>query len=184
MLSKEQIENIIKPNKEHYEIRKHDIRDGYIFFFDNDFLDSRVELLNNEPDKLRLYLARYYKVNYRWLEMTIENNAIELKHYLDIEITKQDIIDWLSSIGFKHNNNYVESNKDYLCLYKTENVDYEINGSATAEIESSFLFIPRYKTAHIPIHKKFKKELKIELFKATNSNEYWRLYNIIKNLKV
>lgn len=167
MLNLQQIENIIKPNKKHYEMRKHDMIDGYIFFFDNDFLDSRVELLNNEPDKLRLYLARYYKVNYRWLEMTIENNAIELKHYLDIEITQQDIIDWLNTI-LKINE---DGEYSILTPPSFSQVLVEILDDKTIEIKTSLMF-------------KDKKEREEHLILlANNSNDYWKLYNIIKNLK-
>ena len=186
MLNIEQIENIVKSKYKKVELI------GKMFEFCHNENKSKgyyghKELILCSKENKLIY-------NQKTIDMDgvcdcekfeIENNAIELKHYLNIEITQQDIIDWLSFIDFKHNNNnyYVESNKNHLILCKIENVDYEINGSATAEIESSFLFIPRYKTVHIPIHKKFKKELKTELFKATNSQEYWQLYQIIKNLK-
>lgn len=85
-------------------------------------------------------------------------NSIELKHLLNIEITKQDIIDWLNTFSEEFNSFYDIPTKTFceLFVYIKEKclcLSVCIDGAEG------------------------------NIFTATNSQEYWRFYNIIKNLK-
>ena len=99
--------------------------------------------------------ANFEYVNKRF---TIENNAIELKHCLNIEITQQDIIDWLNTFS-KEFNSFYDIPTETFCEFCVDIEEKCLNLEVHIDEERGYIFT------------------------ATNSQEYWRLYNIIKNLK-
>ena len=97
-------------------------------------------------------------------------NIIELKHILKLDITREDIVDYLEK---ELCSSYVEA---YVSGWRLERIvgyddlvveEYWQDGN----FQLSILRIndwPNYST--------------ISIFNAGNSNEYWKLYNIINNL--
>lgn len=159
MLTEKEIEIFLKEQNIFYKIEVEEEERAIILETgDNDFSDGEIQIVleNNKINFVRVNCGFI-----RFIE-TIDNNIIEFKHYLqnhkkDIEITQQDIIDWLNTFSKEFNSFYdipaktfcefyVDIKEKYLCL-KVQ-IDEEIG----------------------------------DIFTAANSNEYWRLYNIIKNL--
>ena len=166
MLNIEKIENIIKSKYAKYSLSSFSNNCEFIFGerkIPNDCLYKQkiisYEYSSNELEFIDREIIKeddnFEYVNKRF---TIENNAIELKHLLNIEITQQDIIDWIKTfntcveiqLGYNiFKNFYIAERITLLCFYVYNEKD----------------------KSNTPI------------FSADNSNEYWRLYNIIKNLK-
>lgn len=176
MLSIEKIKNIIK--SKYNELLEHkNIADTFKNFeFDiqrDEEFDYKIwkEITLFFDEKEKLYYEEKSKHDgdyfYTIKKFEIENNSIELKHRLNIEITSQDIIDWLNTI--------LKINEDGEYSIPTppsfSQVLVEILDDKTIEIKTSLIF-------------KDKKEREEHLILlANNSNDYWKLYNIIKNLK-
>lgn len=159
MLSIEEIENIIKSKYNDLVITSTDcfIR----FMFDIKDIASHKEIIFYFDSKDKLYYEKEIwntEARYQDCNFVMENNAIELKHYLDIEITKQDMIDWLNTFSKEFNSFY------------------------------SIFIKEKYSEVSVYIKEKclclsvLVCEEEGDIFTATNSNEYWRLYNIINNL--
>lgn len=173
MLNIKQIENIIKSKYEDLEIGNF-FNNWHIFKFDferdkeEDYTKWKTITLNIEERDKIFYEENKFSMDalHNYEKFAIENNAIELKHLLDIEITKQDMIDWVNNIDL------------HLKNYKKKGIDVYIVLSNT--LNTSSLELEYHQVEHLyPANK----DTKITIFTATNSQEYWRLYNIIKNLK-
>lgn len=99
-------------------------------------------------------------------------NIIELKHILKLDITREDIINYLKKELYS---NYVNTDDIFGWeLARMEGYDnlvveeYRRDGNFQLSI-LKVNDLPNYSI--------------ISIFNASNSNEYWRLYNIINNLK-
>lgn len=159
MLNLQQIENIIKTKYNDIVITSTDCFTR--FMFDIKDVASHQEIMFYFDSEDKLYYEKEIwntEARYQDCNFAIENNAIELKHYLNIKITKQDMIDWIKtfkSYKILRNHEYNIS-EDYLIIEDKE----ELSLFSKVILDDDFC-----------------------IFTATNSQEYWRLYNIIKNLK-
>lgn len=168
MLNIEQIKNIIESKYEDLKIENH-FDNLYTFKFDfkkdkeKQLIKWKEITLDLKEDKISYEEKgetdfECYNYNITDKRFEIKNDAIELKHYLDIEITKQDMIDWLNTFSKEFNSFYDIPTKTYCELY--------------VYIKEKSLCL----TVSID-------EKNGDIFTATNSQEYWQLYQIIKNLK-
>ena len=169
MLTEKEIEIFLKEQNIFYKIEVEEEERAIILETgDNDFSDGEIQIVL-EKNKINFVRVDYGFI--RFIE-TIDNNIIEFKHYLqnhkkDIEITLQDIIDWLNTIL------KINEDGEYSIIIPPSfsQVLVEILDDKTIEIKTSLMF-------------KDKKEREEHLILlANNSNDYWKLYNIIKNLK-
>lgn len=123
---------------------------------------------------VHLHLKRVSPVCAAVCRSTIEykfKNTIELKHILNIEITREDIVDYLEK---ELHSEYVYA--DGIGGWELERGKYDsliveeydnsgsLNLSIFGESEDGYSCST------------------ISIFNASNSNDYWRLYNIINNL--
>lgn len=175
MLSIEKIENIIK-SKYNDLLKNKNIADTFKNFeFDiqrDEEFDYKIwkEITLFFDEKEKLYYEEKSKHDgdyfYTIKKFEIENNAIELKHYLNIKITKQDIIDWLETFTTKYNGRYLIPARECWAFYVYTSLT-DIDGKKS----KCFGLMATQYTEDIII------------LQAKKSQEYWRLYNIIKNLK-
>ena len=160
MLTEKEIEIFLKEQNIFYKIEVEEEERAIILETgDNDFSDGEIQIIL-ENNKINFVRVDYGFI--RFIE-TIDNNIIEFKHYLqkhkkDIEITSQDIIDWIKT--FKS--------------YKKISIKHNI-------LENFFIIEEEKKLYLFILNTIFKDNVCV--FTATNSQEYWKLYNIIKNLK-
>ena len=154
MLTEKEIEIFLKEQNIFYKIEVEEEERAIILETgDNDFSDGEIQIIL-ENNKINFVRVDYGFI--RFIE-TIDNNIIEFKHYLqnhkkDIEITQQDIIDWVKTfISYKK----ISIRHNILVIFSIIEVEKKLCLFA----ENTWIFT------------------------ATNSNEYWQLYNIIKNLK-
>lgn len=172
MLSIEKIENIIKSKYKDVNFKNNTFEFDKVKSEIIDWVDGcqMIEYISNE----KLSYIRRPLINnqlaYADRQFEIENNAIELKHLLDIKITKQDMIDWIKT--FK---NYHNTLKSHIVI---KNLYISINDKK----EQYFYIKENRKSLSFYTYENFDKK-SVNIFTATNSQEYWRLYNIIKNLK-
>lgn len=98
-------------------------------------------------------------------------NIIELKHILELDITREDIVNYLEK---ELHSSYV--NADGIGGWKLERDEYD--NLIVEEYDNSGNF-------NLSIFEEGEDGYNcstISIFNASNSNEYWRLYNIINNL--
>jgi hypothetical protein len=168
MLTEKEIEIFLKEQNIFYKIEvKEEERAIILKTGDNDFSDGEIQIVL-ENNKINFVRVDYGFI--RFIE-TIDNNIIEFKHYLqnhkkDIKITKQDMIDWLNTFTTEYNSSYHIYTKTNPCLYVYTSLE-DIDGKK----KKCFGLLARQYIEEVNI------------FQAKNSQEYWRLYNIIKNLK-
>lgn len=168
MLTEKEIEKFLKEQNILYKIEIEEKERAIILETgDNDFSYGEIQIVL-ENNKIN-----FVRVNYGFMRFveTIDNNIIEFKHYLqnhkkDIKITKQDMIDWLKTFTTKYNGRYLIPARECWTFYVYTSLT-DIDGKKS----KCFGLLAQQYTEEINI------------FQAKNSQEYWRLYNIIKNLK-
>lgn len=168
MLNIEKIENIIKSKYKDVNFKNNTFEFDKVKSETIDWVDGcqMIEYISNE----KLSYIRRPLINnqlaYADRQFEIENNAIELKHLLDIKITKQDMIDWLETFTTKYNGRYLIPARECWTFYVYTSLT-DIDGKKS----KCFGLMATQYTEDIII------------LQAKKSQEYWRLYNIIKNLK-
>lgn len=124
---------------------------------------------------VHLHLKRVTPVHAAVCRSAIEykfKNAIELKHLLNIEITREDIVNYLEK----------ELHSEYVY------VDCIGGWELARTVEYDNLVVEEYQQdgnfqlSILRISNDGYSCSTISIFNANNSNEYWRLYNIINNL--
>ena len=127
--------------------------------------NNKIIFYHHKKDFLGYIIKCRSKIEYEF------KNLIELKHILKLDITRDDIV------------NYLEKE-----LHSEYTVTDDISGWELARIEGyDNLVVEEYEQdgnfqLSILKVKDFYNYSIISIFNASNPNEYWRLYNIINNL--